>query len=94
MAGNTGSGVYKNWPVQPVLVELKHILQLRRQSLAQVIAVFTAECQLDWGVPSCSMAGMACHACEILRGGLIRQQRALNDDCTSGPCTGAAQELW
>ncbi len=36
VAGNTGSGVYKNWPVEPVLVELKHIPQLRRQLVTQV----------------------------------------------------------
>ncbi|KAK9835884.1 hypothetical protein WJX74_010187 [Apatococcus lobatus] len=31
VAGNTGSGVYKDWPTQPTLVELKHIPQLRQQ---------------------------------------------------------------
>ena len=36
VAGNTGSGVYKNWPVEPVLIELKHIPQLRKQNVSQV----------------------------------------------------------
>ncbi|KAK9866574.1 hypothetical protein WJX84_009736, partial [Apatococcus fuscideae] len=32
VAGNTGAGVYKNWPVQPILIELKHLPQLRQLS--------------------------------------------------------------
>ena len=36
VAGNTGAGVYKNWPVQASLVELKHIPQMRQLSVTKV----------------------------------------------------------
>ena len=36
VAGNTGAGVYKNWPVQPILIELKHLPQLRQLSATKV----------------------------------------------------------
>ena len=36
VAGNTGAGVYKNWPVQASLVELKHIPRMRQHSITKV----------------------------------------------------------
>ncbi len=36
LAGNTGVGVYKNWPDEPVLISLNRVQELRAVSKVQV----------------------------------------------------------
>lgn len=39
LAGNTGAGVYKDWPDEPVLVSLARVEELRQVSKVQVGAL-------------------------------------------------------
>ena len=51
LCGNTGAGVYKNWPDEPVVISLARVSELRAVSKVQVPPCLNVNSYCRWQWP-------------------------------------------